>query len=135
MATKTKIDYQKIYEDAVAAGQAEAENVKVEPMIVGTPKNFFGDEIDFTQPTYVVAGGVCGFATVVITSARGGFVQFLKMRNIGYKAYYGGYAISARPKVKGAFVQSMTINEAWAGGFAEVLRENGIDASVESRMD
>jgi len=135
MVTKTKIDYQKIYEDAVTIGQYAAENVKVTPMIVGEAKNFFSDEIDYAQKTYFVAGGVCGFATVVIKPARGGFVQYLKGLNIGYKAYYGGYAIPARPVVAGALVQSMAINEAWALGFAQVLRDNGIEARMESRMD
>lgn len=135
MTTKVKVDYQKIYLEAVSRGQKRALEARPTPMIVGTPTTFMGDDIDYKKKTYFVAGGVCGFASVGIKPARGGFVKYLKDKDIGYTRYYGGYSIPARPIVEGALVQSMEINEAYARGFAEVLRENGIECFVESRMD
>ena len=60
------------------------------PMVVGTPTEFFGSDIDHSKPTYFVEGGVCGFAGVVIKPARGKFVSLLKKMGLGYKHYYGG---------------------------------------------
>lgn len=129
-------DWAAIYRLADAAGQAAA-NAKVpQPMLVGTPTEpLFGTEIDTTKPVYVVRGGVCGFAWVVIRPATGGFVRFLKTRGVGYKNYYGGWAVPANPRVAPDLAQSMEIKQAYARAFAKVLNDNGIKAYADSRMD
>jgi hypothetical protein len=50
--------------------------------------------------------------------------------NIGRKNYGSGWCISVRD-----FNQSLTRKEVYAHAFAEVLRANGVDAYVDSRMD
>lgn len=52
------------------------------------------------------------------------------MQNIGRKNYGGGWCIWVR-----AYGQSMTRKEAYANHFAAKLREYGIDAHSESRLD
>lgn len=120
-----------IYNEAVQAGIQAGTNAKPTPMIVGTPTSFLGSDIDFTKQTYFVEGGVCGFAWVNISPARGKFVAFLKAQGIGRtNSYEGGYDISVRE-----FGQSLERKEAYARAFADVLRENGIKAYACSRMD
>ena len=133
----TKKTERAIFDEAmVYAEQVSARKVP-QPMLVGSPKSFFNDEIDETKKTYFVAGGVCGFAWVVIKPAQGKFVKWLKEQGIGYKAYGGGWAIMAHPQntKNSPLCQSLEINEAWARAFAEKLKENGVKASADSRMD
>ena len=61
------------------------------PMVVGTPTELFGSEIDYSKRTHFVEGGVCGFAGVVIKPARGKLVSYLKSKGLGWKHYYGGF--------------------------------------------
>jgi len=126
-----------IYEEALRYAEGKACAVIPQPMIVGTAKTFFGDEIDFTKKTYFVSGGVCGFAWVIIKPANGRFVKWLKANNIGRKNYGSGWNVYARPEFtkNTPLDQSLEIKEAWAAAFADVLRENGINAYAESRMD
>jgi len=128
---------QDIFDEAMVYAEKVSARKVPQPIIVGTAKTFLGDEIDETKKTYFVAGGVCGFAWVVIKPAQSKFVQWLKKQDIGYKAYGGGWAIMARPQntKNNPLAQSLEINEAWARAFAEILRENGLNAYAESRMD
>jgi len=74
----------------------------------------------------------CGFAWVTIKPARGKFVNFLKSRDVGHKAYSGGWTIwnpSDHP------TQWMDAKMAGAVAFAEALRSFGINAEAECRMD
>jgi hypothetical protein len=74
----------------------------------------------------------CGFAWVVIKPARGKFVSFLKEKGIGYKSESGGWRIwnpSEHP------TQSMEAKMRGAMAFVQVLKENGINAIAECRMD
>ena len=99
-------------------------------MIVGTPTELMGSEIDYSKKTYFVEGGVCGFAGVVIKPARGKFVSYLKSIDKGYNRYGGGYYVPVR-----VFGQSLTRKEAYAKAFADVLKEVGMKVFVDSRMD
>lgn len=120
-----------IYTQAVQAGIQAGKDAVPTPMIVGTPTSILGSDIDFTKQTYFVADGVCGFAWVNIRPNRGKFVAWLKSENIGRaNSYEGGYDISVRE-----FGQSLERKEAYARAFAEVLRENGINAYACSRID
>jgi len=119
--------YQEAYEAGIKAGQA----VQPVPMIVGEETSPFSNIIDETKPTYFIAGGVCGFAWVKIRPARGKFVQWLKENKIGYQdSYAGGYDVWCKE-----FGQSLARKEAWADAFASVLRQYGIDAHADSRID
>lgn len=133
--TTTITDFAGLYRKAQQAGQQAADAITPQPMVVGTATSLFGNDIDRTKPVYVVRGGVCGFAWVVIKPATGGFVRWLKAQNIGYKNYYGGWAVSANPRTAPDLAQSMEIKRAYAYAFAQVLKEAGLKAYVESRMD
>ena len=76
----------------------------------------------------------CGFAMVLIRPARGKFVKYLKDNNIGRAGTYGGYIISSHDTC--AFQgQNVDAKEEGCYAFAAVLQANGINASVESRLD
>ena len=126
----SKVACEKLLERAHLMGMDAGRRVCVTPMVVGTPTELFGNEIDWDKSTYHVSDGVCGFAGVVIKPARGKFVSYLKSLGMGYKHYYGGWYVSVRE-----FGQSMTRKEAYAEAFAKGLTEEGMSCYVDSRMD
>jgi hypothetical protein len=126
----SKVHCEKLLERAHLMGMDAGRRVGVNPMIVGTPTELMGNEIDYSKKTYVVESGVCGFAGVVIKPARGKFVSYLKSIGKGNKHYYGGWYMSVRE-----FGQSLTRKEAYADAFADVLKEVGMRVYVDSRMD
>jgi hypothetical protein len=74
----------------------------------------------------------CGFAWVKIRPARGAFVTWLKANDIGRTSYGGGFQIW---NPSGYSTQSMEVKLAGAEAYAQVLRDHGINAYAESRMD
>jgi hypothetical protein len=128
--TLGKRECARLYKEAHEAGLTAGKNVGVVPMIVGEPSTPFGNDVDYSKPTYFVEGGVCGFAWIKIFPARGAFVNYLKSIEVGSKSYTGGLDVWVR-----GFGQSLQRKEAYAQAFAEVLRENGINAYAESRLD
>ena len=126
----SKVHCEKVLERAHLMGMDAGRSVGVNPMVVGTPTELMGNDIDYSKKTYFVESGVCGFAGVVIKPARGKFVSYLKSLDMGYKHYYGGWYVSVRE-----FGQSLTRKEAYAEAFAKVLSEVGMRCYVDSRMD
>ena len=110
-----------IYAAACYAGHIAATTVSVTQMIVSDHQR--GNE-------YVVDDGMCGFAGVRITPARGKLVTYLKKAGIGYKSYQGGYYVGVND-----YGQSITRKEAYARAFAKVLSEHNITCYIESRLD
>jgi hypothetical protein len=123
-------DFQQIYDEAHAAGMAAGQAAVPAPMIVGSPSSPFGNDVDPRQKMYYVADGVCGFAWVHLPDARDPFAKFVKNKGIGHKSYKKGYDIWV-----GQFNQSMQRKEAYASAFAGVLKQHGIEAYMQSRMD
>ena len=119
-----------LYLRACEAGAKAGHAAVVDPMVVGSPSTLLGNDVDPSKPTYVVEGGVCGFAGVVIKPARGKFVSYLKYLDRGRKHYYGGYYIPCE-----AFGQSLTRKEAWWRAFVGVLGEAGVGCYMDSRID
>ena len=74
----------------------------------------------------------CGFAWVVIRPARGTMVSYLKKIGVGRSNYGGGWRIY-NPSEN--LTQALTAKEVGASAFAKVLREYGVSAYPESRMD
>lgn len=130
ITAKYDAKYASLYEKADAAGRASAAACTPTPMIVGTPTTPLGNDIDPAKPTYFVSGGVCGFAWVWL-KGNTGFARWAKAEGLTSKGYPTGLTIRP-PRTYG---QSMQRKEAYAHGFAAVLREAGIDCHVESRMD
>lgn len=74
----------------------------------------------------------CGFAWVKIRPARGRWVNALKELRIGDNAYDGGYMIY---DPSNNVTQWMDAKEEGARAFANVLKEHGVNATVETRID
>lgn len=72
--------------------------------------------------------GECGFGWVQLPDGRSSFARWIVEQKIGYPR--PGVRIFSR-----ATTQSMAKNKAYAEAYAEVLRSNGIDCSVGSRLD
>jgi hypothetical protein len=129
---KTKeTEYQVIYNNARIAGIEAVQKCNPTPMIVGTPTTMFGNDIDYTQKTYYVADGVCGFAWVSVRPGNCPFANWLKKSGLGRPdRYAGGVCIWISE-----FNQSMQKKESYAYAFCSVLRNCGIKAYANSRMD
>jgi hypothetical protein len=121
--------FERLHREAHEAGMAAGNAAQPVPMIVGSPSTPFGNDIDPRQPQYYVADGVCGFAWVHL-DGREPFAKFCKENGLGHKGYPKGFDVSVHQ-----FGQSMARKEAYAGAYARVLRDHGIDAYVQSRMD
>jgi hypothetical protein len=122
--------YTALVAEADEAGKLAAEAHTPTPMIVGSPSTPLGNDVDYSKKTYFVEGGVCGFAWVHLPNGRSSFARWAK-KNLGaHKSYYGGTDIWTR-----GYGQSMELKEKYAGAYAKVLAENGINAYPMSRMD
>jgi hypothetical protein len=131
---KTKSAYDILVEASESAEQA-VKACTPRPIIVGEAIGL-SNEIDESKPTYFVEGGVCGFASVVIKPARGAIVAELKKRGIGSAHYGGGYSFSSwqlAPSIRRD--QSYERAVAAAKGAVEVLKNYGVNAYVDSRID
>lgn len=80
--------------------------------------------------SWFVRGGVCGFAWVTVRPANCSFARYLKEEKGCRLAYGGGMQIWISD-----YSQSMQMKEFYARAFAEKLREFGIRATSDSRMD
>lgn len=116
---------------AMAAGSEAYENAIPTPMVV------YGGVPGKPQTTDYVSEGVCGFGWVVVRATNTESRRFLRLvREIEFagskwsKNYNGGYAWYSHGSS-----QSMTRAEAYANAFAAFLRDHGIDATAQSRMD
>ena len=118
-----------LYTQAHNAGNVAVTQTTVTPMIVTQAANPLDDSSAVVN-AWIVNDGVCGFANVIIKPATSKFAKFLVANQLARKHYAGGVSMSIRD-----FNQSLTKKEAYAQGFAKVLRDNGINAYVESRMD
>lgn len=118
----TKLECKRIYDEASAAGRKAGDSAYVRPMVVTNRE---------TNESYYIEDGVCGFAEVHITEARGAFVSWCKENDLGWKAYGSGYDL----KIDGGYNQSLQRKEAFCSAFAAVLNSYGIDCRMTSRMD
>ena len=149
--------WQEALTSAFVAGCQAASATTPTPMVVGTPRDLMGSLMgtggggfDPEEPTYFVAGGVCGFAWVQFYKDRR-FMNWLtgKVASkhpaaavIGdYRAevsppradhYQGGISMSVM-----GYGQSMQLKQAFAGAFARKLGELVPTVTVysQSRMD
>jgi hypothetical protein len=128
MTTKTT-HHETLYHQACQAGETAADAHTPTPMFVVQRENPFDDTSQVVRNYGAVTGGVCGFAWVTVTPGTSSFARYLKTRG-ARKGYYGG----VEKRVHG-YGQSMEKKEAYAQAFAAVLREAGVNAYAESRMD
>jgi len=134
-AVKTKSAYDILIEASEAA-EVAVKACRPTPIIVGSPSTPLSNDVDPSQQTWFVEGGVCGFASVVIKPARGTIVAELKKRKIGRAHYGGGYSFSSwqlAPSIRQD--QSYERAVAAARGAVEVLKKYGVNAYVDARID
>lgn len=117
--------YDEIYEAAALAGMLAGEAAKPTPMTV-TEVNIADEPVG---ASWYVPEGACGFAWVVI-KGNTGFGRWAKKQGLARNNYGGGLAISVRE-----FNQSVERKEAYAYAFASTLKQNGVDAYADSRLD
>jgi hypothetical protein len=86
--------------------------------------------IDQGIPIDRIDDGACGFAWITVKPANSSFAIWAKKQEIMRSAYGGGvqYWVSH-------FGQSVARKAAFAGAFAKVLRDNGINAIAGDRLD
>ena len=77
----------------------------------------------------VVLDGSCGFASIHF-KGNTAFGREMKKLNLAVKSYMGGLMVWV-----GDYRQSMSRKTAYARAYAAVLREHGVDASAQSRID
>jgi len=75
----------------------------------------------------------CGFAWVIVKPARGKFVTWCKANKHGRSGYEPGWHFWYSEF--SSATQSMDVHVAAAEAFAKVLNDNGIVATVGSRLD
>jgi hypothetical protein len=119
-----------LYLKAYSSGMEALKNAIPTPMIVYEKAIGLSDKPVPGCKEWYVPEGACGFAWINIKPARGKFIKYLKDIDAGHKSYYGGYDVWVH---EGG--QSLERKEAYASAFAKVLRDNGFDAYMMSRMD
>jgi hypothetical protein len=124
-----KLTHEQLFNLAHAAGMAAAERFDPTPMIVQQHAIPLNDRSPVVQQ-WVVNDGVCGFAWVVVKPGTCSFARWLAKEKGCKKAYHGGMSIWVHQ-----FNQSMERKEQYAHAFAKVLRDHGVNAHPESRMD
>jgi hypothetical protein len=128
--TNDDIIFDCIFATAHEAGMAAAKACTPVPMIVQQHASMANDASP-VEKEWLVGGGVCGFAWIKVNPANCMFANWCKKNNKGKTdSYEGGLTIWVHE-----FGQSMERKVAYAGAFACVLCEFGIDASTRSRMD
>jgi len=125
----TPTECQALYDRAFAAGVEAARSVVPQPMTVTQHANPFNpySEVVFRD---VVSDGPCGFAWVVVRPGNSSFARWLRSQRLARPGYNGGVHIWISD-----YNQSMQRKEAHACAMARVLRDSGINAYADSRMD
>lgn len=107
--------WQEIHEFAHSAGMRAAETTVPAPMVLKE----FG----------TIWEGPCGFGWVLLRDGRKSFSKWIVQARHGHCSHPGVRIYSK------ANTQSIEKNRAYADAYAEVLRSNGIECSVGSRLD
>lgn len=115
------------------AGVKAAEAHTPEAMVVQQRKHVLDDNSPVVKEWHV-SGGVCGFASVVISPGNCSFARWAKKNLRTYKHYYGGLEIPVSE-----YGQSMTTKEAYASGYCKMFKalnkDDKVTVRVSSRMD
>lgn len=128
MTAPTKVDFAALRERAHEAGLAAGLALRPVPMVVVQRENPFDDASAIVKEYAPIMDGVCGFAWV---NVKGNTAFGRYLRKLGYTtAYGGGYNIRCHE-----FGQSYERKYAYAAAYAGVLKEAGIAAYPEGRLD
>lgn len=111
--------YQEIIDKAYKAGIEAGKNARPIPMYV----------IDQGIPIDRIDDGACGFAWIAF-AGNTSFGKWAKKQGLARSHYPAGLCVWVTE-----FGQSVDRKEAFAGAYAKVLKDNGIDAYSGSRLD
>ena len=111
--------YQEIIDKAYKAGIEAGKNARPIPMYV----------IDQGIPIDRIDDGACGFAWIAFPGNTS-FGKWTKKQGLARSHYPSGLCIWVSE-----FGQSVDRKDAFAGAYAKVLKDNGIDAYSGSRLD
>lgn len=126
------VAHEDLYRRAVEAGRAAAEACTPTPMVVQEHANPLDDSSPVIKQYAPVMAGVCGFAWINVRPGNSSFACWLKRNDLGRSDRYEG---GVRVWVDG-YGQSYERKRAYAGGFARVLRDAGMDRVYPgSRLD
>ena len=128
----SKVDYEKVWQEADKAFAEAYANVGVEQVLVGQAIGL-SNQIDYSKQTYVI-DGLCGFAWVNVGDGRSAWAKWVKANKDGYNDYYGGVSVWSS-KFSGDRGQSLTRKEAGCRAAAKVFASYGLSAYVGSRLD
>jgi hypothetical protein len=123
--------FEAAYNAAHAAAVTAWQNATPEPMTVAQHESPLDDTSRIVKAWHV-SEGVCGFGAVYVKPGTHAFVHWCKHHGHGGgERYYGGCYIA----ISWPLGQSYERNSAAAYAAADVLREHGIPASAECRLD
>lgn len=122
-------EFRTLYDKAHAVGMEALNKCNPMPMVVTQHEDMLDDRSPIKQQWFV-ADGACGFAWIVVRPGGSPFANWLKKNELASKHYYGGVSIWVREGN-----QSIQKKEAYAEAFANMLREAGVDANADSRLD
>ena len=111
--------YQEIIDKAYKAGIEAGKNARPIPMYV----------IDQGIPIDRIDDGACGFAWIAF-AGNTAFGKWAKKQGLARSHYPSGLCVWVSE-----FGQSVDRKDAFAGAYAKVLKDNGIDAYSGSRLD
>lgn len=124
-------DFKALFEKARAAGLASGNACVPVAMRVVERENPFNDASPIKKDYGVYADGACGFAWINVKPGNSAFARWLVANRYASKdGYAGGVSFSIADHR-----QSLAKKEAHAHVMARVLREAGIKAYSNSRMD
>lgn len=123
---------------AAEAGSLAWRAARPTPMAVIQPNDpvasLLGDDSAGGEVIDVVMDGVCGFAWVTVRPGTSRFARWLVKEGIGSPDSYRG-GVSVREYGGDRYSQSYTRKMAAAEAYAAVLREAGIKAYADGRLD
>lgn len=139
----SKADMKALIARAGEAGEAAFRGAVPTPMVVYTPRDVMGSltggddgGADPSQPIYGVSEGICGTAWVNVKPGGSRFARYLLSEGMARRdSYAGGVAMSTWKVCGDRYSQSYARWDAAATAIAKVLREAGIEAWAQSRID
>ena len=122
--------FSRIWGKAKMAGIAAGDNAIPAPMMVAEHKNMMDDSSP-VEKKWLVPDGMCGFGWVTVRPGNCAFANWLKRTGHGRTDSYAGGVIVWISEHR----QSYTRKVAHADAMASVLRDNGIKAWGNGRLD
>lgn len=126
---KRESEFLALFGRAHEAGMRALDATRPTPMVVSQHASPIDNASPVVQQWYEPEG-MCGFAWVVVRPGTSSFARWLTKTKRARPAYRGGVSIW----VNGS-TQSIQRKESYARAFAAVLKEAGINAYSDSRLD